>query len=44
MADPKLPTPEEIKEQANKPDPAKPSEESQEEGQKYDGGEIPKQQ
>ena len=40
MADPKLPTPDDVIEQTT--EEKKPKEESKEEGQKYDGGEIPK--
>jgi len=41
MADPKLPTPDEATEQTK--EEKKPKQEDNKEGQKYDGGEIPKQ-
>lgn len=41
MADPKLPTPDEVVEQTK--EEKKPKEETKEAGKKYDGGEIPKQ-
>lgn len=40
MADPKLPTPDEVVEQTKEEEPKK--KEPKEEGKKYDGGEIPK--
>ena len=42
MADPKLPTPDEVAEQSSEEE-KDPKKKDAEEGQKYDGGEIPKQ-